>query len=144
LRRYETIFITLPELSEEDHSELQEKLQSILTQWNGELIKLDDWGVRKLGYEIRKNGRGRYFLLDYAADSTLVREIERNFLYNERVLKFQTVKVSDHLSAEIIKTLKEEALAQKAPKAGEPNPPQEESKNVEPPKPLQSEEGKET
>lgn len=144
MRRYETIFITLPELSEEDHTELKEKLQSIMTQWNGELIKLDDWGVRKLGYEIRKTGRGRYFLLDYAADSNLVREIERNFLYNERVLKFQTVKTSNHLSIENIKTLKEEALAQKTAKAGEPTPPQEEIKKAEPPQPIQSEEGKET
>jgi small subunit ribosomal protein S6 len=144
LRRYETIFITLPELTEEDHAELKEKLQSIMSQWKGELIKLDDWGVRKLGYEIRRTGRGRYFLLDYAADSTLVREIERNFLYNEQVLKFQTVKISDHLSSETIKTLKEEALAQKATKAAEPIPPQEEIKNAEPPQPLQSEEGKET
>jgi small subunit ribosomal protein S6 len=144
VRRYETIFITLPELSEEDHTELKEKLQSIMTQWNGELIKLDDWGVRKLGYEIRKTGRGRYFLLDYAADSTLVREIERNFLYNERVLKFQTVKTSDHISMENIKTLQEETLAQKTAKAGEPTPPQEEIKNAEPPQPIQSEEGKET
>ena len=144
MRRYETIFITLPELSEEDHSELKEKLQSIMTQRNGELIKLDDWGVRKLGYAIRKTGRGRYFLLDYAADSTLVREIERNFLYNERILKFQTVKLSNHISVETIKTLKEEALAQKATKAAEPTPPPEEIKNAEPPQPLQSEEGKET
>ena len=144
MRRYETIFITLPELTEEDHAELKEKVQSILTQWKGELIKLDDWGVRKLGYAIRKNGRGRYFLLDYAADSTLVREIERNFLYNERVLKFQTVKISDHLSSENIKTLKEEALAQKATKAPEPAPPQEEIRTPEPAQPLQSEEGKET
>ena len=144
MRRYETIFITLPELSEEDYSELKEKLQAIMTQWKGELIKLDDWGVRKLGYEIRKAGRGRYFLLDYAADSTLVREIERNFLYNERVLKFQTVKISDHLSIENIKTLQEEALAQKTTKAAEPIPPQEEMKNAEPPRPILSEEGKET
>lgn len=116
LRRYETIFITLPELSEEDHTELEKKLRSTITAMKGDAIKLEDWGSRKLGYEIGRNSRGRYFLLDYLAGSDLVREIERNLRLNDRVLKFQTVKVTDRVSPETAKTLKMEAPGEKVVK----------------------------
>lgn len=93
MRRYETIFITLPDLSEEDQAALQEKLRSLIAAHKGEIINLEDWGIKKLGYEIRKNKNGRYYCLDYLAAPGLVREIERNFRLNDRVLKYLTVKV---------------------------------------------------
>jgi small subunit ribosomal protein S6 len=123
LRRYETIFITYPELSEEDLAELQQKINSILASFQGDLIKLDDWGTRKLTYEIRKNSRGRFFLMDYAAGTDLIRELERNLRLNDRVLRFQTVRIGDHVSPEALKTLKE-ASAERAVRTIErPEPP---------------------
>ena len=119
MRRYETIFITHPDLSKESLFELQEKLNSIMTSWKGSLIKLDDWGTKKLGYGIRKNTRGHYFLLDYLAAPELVRELERNLRLNDGVLKLQTVKIGDQVSADIAKTLKEEASADKSLKVGD-------------------------
>lgn len=92
MRRYETIFITLPDLSEEDQAALQEKIRSLISAHKGEIINLEDWGIKKLGYEIRKNKNGRYYFLDYRATPDLVREIERNFRLNDRVLKYLTVK----------------------------------------------------
>jgi small subunit ribosomal protein S6 len=125
LRRYETIFITLPELSEEDHSALLEKIRSIMTSWQGEVIKLDDWGVKKLGYEIRKNSRGRFFLIDYLAKPDLILELERNLRLSDRVLKYQTIKLSEEISPEAIKTLKEG-----------PPPPEKPAVISEPPAPV--------
>lgn len=93
MRRYETIFITLPDLSEEDQAALQEKLRSLIAAHKGEINNLEDWGIKKLGYEIRKNKNGRYYYLDYLAAPGLVQEIERNFRLNDRILKYLTVKV---------------------------------------------------
>ncbi|NWF55209.1 MAG: 30S ribosomal protein S6 [Syntrophaceae bacterium] len=118
MRRYETIFITHPELTEEELSQLKEKILSILNQFKGDLIKLDDWGVKKLTFEIRKNSRGRFFLMDYAAGKDLIRELERNLRLNDRVLRFQTVRTSEEVTPEAIKTLKESASVEK-PKASE-------------------------
>ena len=113
MRRYETIFITHPDLTEEELFELKEKIHSILTQFKGDSIKLDDWGVKKLTFEVRKNSRGRYFLLDYVAGKELIRELERNLRLNDRVLRFQTVRTSDQITPEGIKALKENAGAEK-------------------------------
>ena len=125
MKRYETIFITHPELSEEDHAELEKKLRSTVANWKGDVIKLEDWGTKKLGYEIHKNSRGRYFLLDYLAVADLVRELERNLRLNDQILKFQTVKVNDRVSSEAAKTLKEAAGAEKVAKISEPPLPPE-------------------
>ena len=120
MKRYETIFITHPELSEEDHAELEEKLRSTVATLKGDIVKLEDWGTKKLGYAIHKNSRGRYFLLDYLAAADLVRELERNLRLNDRVLKFQTVKVDERSSAEAAKTPKEGTPPEKIVRIGEP------------------------
>ena len=126
MRLYETIFITHPDLSKENLFELQEKLNSIMTSLKGDLIKLDDWGTKKLGYGIRKNTRGHYFLLDYLAAPDLVRELERNLRLNDGILKFQTVRIGDQIPPEAAKSLKEEASADKIIKVSDrPSPPGE-------------------
>jgi len=119
LRRYETIFITHPELAEEELSELHEKLKSILAGLKGELIKLEDWGIKKLSYEIRKNSRGHFFLMDYAAGLEAIRELERNLRLHDRVLRFQTVRISDQASPEAIQAWKDAAGKEKVAKTGE-------------------------
>ena len=125
MKRYETIFITHPELSEEDHAELEKKLRSTVAAWKGDIIKLEDWGTKKLGYEIHKNSRGRYFLLEYLAAADLVRELERNLRLNDRILKFQTVKVDEGISSDGAKTSKEARTTEKITKISEPPLPPE-------------------
>ncbi len=113
MRRYETIFITHPELTEEELSELQQKVNSILASYKGDLIKFDDWGAKKLTYEIRKNSRGHFFLMDYLAGTDLIRELERNLRLHDRVLRFQTVRIGDQISPEALKALKEHVGTEK-------------------------------
>jgi len=120
VKRYETIFITHPEISEEDHAELEKKLRSTVATLKGDVIKLEDWGTKKLGYAIHKNSRGRYFLLEYLAAADLVRELERNLRLNDRILKFQTVKVDERISSDAAKTPKEASPAEKIIKSSEP------------------------
>jgi small subunit ribosomal protein S6 len=136
LRRYETIFITHPELSEEDQNALQEKVRAITTGFKGEILKIEDWGPRKLSYQIRKNSRGRYFMLDYLSDaSALVRELERTLRLNDGVLKYLTVKTQDHLLPEQVLALKEAALSAKtAPVEERPAPVEAPPASEEPPK----------
>jgi small subunit ribosomal protein S6 len=129
LKSYETIFITHPDLSEEDHAEIERKLRSTIAGLKGDIIQLEDWGTKKLGYEIRKNNRGHYYLLHYLAEPPLVQEVERNLRLNDQVLKFQTVKVSDRMSAEADRKRKETPPAEKAGAASErPSPSDERGK----------------
>jgi len=60
MRRYETIFIVDNDLSEEDHSPIFEKLTDLIHQHSGLLVMVDEWGSKKLAYEIKKKARGYY------------------------------------------------------------------------------------
>lgn len=102
-----------------------------MSSLKGELIKLEDWGPKKLSYEIRKNTRGHYFLLDYLAATDLVRELERNLRLNDRVLKFQTVKISNQVSPEAAQALQEAGPDKKAINVIERSSPSPEPKREE-------------
>ncbi len=120
MRRYETIFITLPDLSEEEQAALQEKIRSLISAYKGEIINLEDWGIKKLSYEIRKNKNGRYYFLDYRAVPDLVREIERNFRLNDRVLRYLTVKVQRPAKTASLATAQESSSPPIEPEANNP------------------------
>lgn len=103
MRRYETIFIIDPDLSEEERSPLFERLKDLFPQHNGLLVLVDEWGTRKLAYEIKKKARGYYVRLDYCGTGTLVNEIERFFRIDDRVLKYMTVLLEKDVDIESVK-----------------------------------------
>ena len=95
MRRYETIFITYADLPEEDINGLLARYSAIITDRQGIVIKIDKWGKRKLAYEINKQSRGFYVLMDFAGASAIVTEIERNLRIGDHILKYMTVKTQD-------------------------------------------------
>jgi small subunit ribosomal protein S6 len=103
MRRYETIAIVDPDVSPEARVPLFERCQEIISQKNGMMVLLDEWGTRKLAYEIRKKLRGYYVRFDYCGNGDLVQEMERFFRIDERVLKFLTVLVDDDVDPEKVK-----------------------------------------
>ena len=88
MRRYETIFITYADLPDEEITALIERYSVIVKAQNGTLIKIEKWGKRKLAYEINKQSRGNYVLLDFAGSSALVVELERNLRIGDKILKY--------------------------------------------------------
>lgn len=87
-RRYETLFLLHPDLSEEEIKKIEEKCVNIINETQGKLLKLDEWGYRKLAYEIKGQTRGFYFLLDYAGSPNMLAELERQMRIDERVFRY--------------------------------------------------------
>lgn len=113
MRRYETITIINPDLSEEDRSSLLVRIKEIITQHDGILIDEDLWGNKKLAYEIQKKSRGYYARYDYCGVGSLVDELERSFRIDDRVLKYLTVQLSADADVEQIQA---EIASEKAAK----------------------------
>lgn len=113
MRRYETIFIIDPEISDENRDLLFDRLRNIILQHDGFLVMFDEWGTRKLAYEIKKKARGYYLRLDYCGTGTLVDEIERFSRIDDRVLKYMSVLLEKDVDLE---RLKEEAALAEAEK----------------------------
>lgn len=104
MRRYETIFISDPDLSDEQRGLVETRIRELVPQFGGLIVNWDEWGVRKLSYEIRKRPRGFYVRLDYCGDGPLVDELERSFRIDDRILKYLTVKLEDDVDEEKIRS----------------------------------------
>jgi small subunit ribosomal protein S6 len=113
MRRYETIVIVDPDVPEDERNSLYDKLKDVILQKNGSLIELEEWGIKRLAYEIRKKIRGYYFRLDYCGTGVVVDELERFFRINDRFLKFMTIMLADN--ADVEKIREEIAAAKSSP-----------------------------
>ena len=91
MRKYETVFISDPDLQDQTREELFDKVRNIITRENGIILDFDEWGSKKLAYEIRKKLRGYYVCLTYGGTGELVKELERNFRLSDDIMKFMTI-----------------------------------------------------
>jgi len=119
MRQYETIVILHPSLSQEDRQPFLDKVTSLIPEPQGLLIKLDEWGQKKLAYEIKKQTRGFYVLAEYCGDGALVREFERNLRLDDRALKYMTVCIDQDVNLEKVKAEIEAAKKEEALRATE-------------------------
>jgi small subunit ribosomal protein S6 len=102
LKRYETLFIVQSELSSEDITAIVDRYSKIITDMKGTILKVERWGKRKLAYLIRKQSRGFYILIDFAGKREIVAELERILKFDDKVLKYMSVKLADGITAEEI------------------------------------------
>jgi small subunit ribosomal protein S6 len=115
-RRYETLFLLHPDLSEEEVTAVQRKCTDIIDQMGGRLLFLDNWGYRRMAYEIKGQSRGFYYLMEYAGQPALMAEIERQMRIDERVFRFMSTLREREFSEERYEQekVKREAEARKA------------------------------
>lgn len=130
MRYYETIFIMHPNLNEEECKEVLKKFTGLLERYKGVLIKLEEWGNQRLAYQVKKSDRGHFILMGYCAEPGLVPDLERDLKLDDRVLKFQSVKVSDHADPDEMIRKQNEGKVQEAAEA--PAPVQEQAPAGEP------------
>ena len=117
MRKYETIFISDPDLQDQARTDLFEKVRNIIAKENGILLDFDDWGNKKLAYEIKKKIRGHYVCLTYGGTGELVKELERNFRLSDDVMKFMTILLSEDVTAESLEQEMQDAAEAKAAEA---------------------------
>ena len=114
MRRYETFVIVDSDLSQEQREQVVQRVEDLITQMDGYLVITDEWGERKLAYDIKKRSRGYYVRFDYCGLSPLVNEIERFFRIDDRALKYMTVLLDKAVDLEKIKEEKAEAESKAA------------------------------
>lgn len=99
MRKYETIYIVQPDLGEDDIKALSEKVLEVIAGMKGNCLRLEDWGTRRLAYPIKKQARGRYFYLNSEGDSALIAELERRLRLDDKVIRYQSVKLDKNNQA---------------------------------------------
>ena len=93
---YETLYITRPDIQEEDLAKIQQKLQDSISSNEGEIIKADKWAERNLAYEIQDHKKGIYYILVFKALPNASKEVEKHLqFYRTDILRFITLKTTE-------------------------------------------------
>lgn len=100
MREYETIYVLKPDLPADIVKVLQDKLVSILAKEKGQVLVHTDWGKRKLAYRVDKFRHGQYLYLLYLDSGVSITELERILKYDDKVLKFLTVRLNDDVNVQ--------------------------------------------
>lgn len=119
MKRYETIYIANPNLDPESLKEVVKKFSDLIDRLKGAVVKINEWGKRKLAYEVKKFDKGYYILLDFCGLPGAVKELERNMKLDDRVLKYLTVKIDEDVDVEHLIKEEREKEAIEAEKAKE-------------------------
>ena len=96
MNHYETVFILNPVLSEQQVKETVSKFEDFLTSKGAEMVSKEDWGLKKLAYEIQHKKSGFYHLLEFKAPANIIAAFETEFRRDERVMRFLTVTLDKH------------------------------------------------
>jgi small subunit ribosomal protein S6 len=94
-REYETIYILRPNTSNEGVAEVNTRIKGVIEGMGGKLLKVDNWGKRRLAYEVAKERKGIYLYWLYLAQPGVVEETERNLRMLDSVIRYLTVKVDE-------------------------------------------------
>jgi small subunit ribosomal protein S6 len=94
VRTYELMFISDPRVPDEDVVAMTEDIKGMLTAKGGEVIREEQWGRRRLAYEIDKLKEGKYTLLYLAGEDGQIPigEVEMRMRQNDRILRYLTVR----------------------------------------------------
>jgi len=92
LKGYEVMYLLDPELEEEGLDEKKERIKSIVESGQGEVQSIEEWGKKRLAYEIQGLNRGLYLLVEFKASSDDIDEISDKSNVEEGVIRYQVFR----------------------------------------------------
>ena len=90
---YESVFIARQDISASQTEGLTETFSQIITEQGGNIVSVENWGLRSIAYRINKNRKGHYVLMNIDAPAPALHEMERQMRINEDVLRYMTIRV---------------------------------------------------
>ncbi len=97
LRKYELIYLVQPELEDEGREKIASRLKQALQDGNAQTLLWEEWGKRKLAYEIAKHNKAYYTYVVFVSGASLPHELERILRIFDDCLRYQTIKLEEGL-----------------------------------------------
>ena len=94
-RQYELVYILPPDTTEEQVNELHGQLEAVVTRMNGQIEKMENWGRRRLAYEIAHHKEGVYVLEVINGGGELMKELDRRLKVMDVVIRHMVVRVDE-------------------------------------------------
>ncbi len=95
MRAYECVYIIDPTLEEQAIKEKEAKLREIVTSRKGAVLKVDNWGKRRLAYPINKTQEGTYTVVKFTGNNEILAELNRVFRFDDGILRHMIVVDTD-------------------------------------------------
>lgn len=96
-RQYELIYIVASDATEQQIAELHQQVEEITARFSGTLDRTENWGRRKLAYEIGRHREGTYVLEVITGSGELMKEIDRRLRVSDFVIRHLTVRVDEDI-----------------------------------------------
>jgi len=94
-RQYELVYILPPDSTEQQVAELHTQIEGIVSRMNGQIEKTENWGRKRLAYEIGHNKEGVYVLDVINGTGELMKEIDRRLKTMDQVIRHMVVRVDE-------------------------------------------------
>lgn len=94
MKKYETLFVLNPNLDEEALKANIERIKGVIEQ-GGTVTNIDEWGKRRLAYEIKDMNEGFYYLINFEANPELPKELDRIFRITDAVLRHLIINLEE-------------------------------------------------
>ena len=112
-RQYELVYIVSPDATEQEITDLHTQVESIVARLHGEMVKTENWGRRKMAYQIGKHREGTYVLEVFSGAGDLTKELDRRLKVSDLVIRHLIVRVDEELRVAERDRNRRQALAQK-------------------------------
>jgi small subunit ribosomal protein S6 len=97
-RKYELVYVVSPDATEDQVTDLHTQVDAIVQRMSGQLEKTENWGRRKLAYEIGRHKEGTYVLEEILGTGELMKEIDRRLKVTDLVIRHLVVRVDEERS----------------------------------------------
>ena len=92
MNKYELTVVLNVKLEDEQRAAAIEKVKGYITRFGGTVTNVDEWGKKRLAYEIQKMKEGFYYFIHFEAESTVPAEVEQRIRIMDNVLRYLCVK----------------------------------------------------
>ena len=92
MNKYELAVVLSAKLEDDERAAALEKVKGYITRFGGNIVDVDEWGKKRLAYEIQKMSEGYYNFIKFEADATCPAEVENRIRIMENVIRFLIVK----------------------------------------------------
>jgi small subunit ribosomal protein S6 len=96
-RQYELVYIVTPEASEQEIADLHTQIEQIVQRYNGTFDKTENWGRKRMAYDIGRHREGNYVVETITGSGELMKEIDRRLRVIDAVIRHLIVRVDEEL-----------------------------------------------
>ena len=92
MNKYELTVVVNAKIEDDERAQVIEKVKDLVTRFGGNVTDVDEWGKKRLAYEVQKMREGFYYFIQFEADATCPAEVERHVRIMDNVMRYLVVK----------------------------------------------------